>query len=201
MDYSKPAPIEKINAAIAALKKNGIEAEFVPTGADAKRRVTEIIPPGAEVMTMTSVTLDALGISEEINEGGKYIPTRAKLAAAKGSKVEQKKIGSAPEWAVGSVHAVTADGYIFVASNTGSQLPAYAYGAQKVLWVVGAQKVVDNREQAEERIYTYTLPLENERAKKAYGTQGSFVSKLLMFAREVEPGRLHMIILGEAVGF
>ena len=60
---------------------------------------------------------------------------------------EMKSLGSTPDWAIGSVHAVTEDGQILVASATGSQLPAYAYGATNVLWVVGGQKIVRNLEE------------------------------------------------------
>jgi L-lactate utilization protein LutB len=57
-----------IQKTIDSLKTNGIEAEVVESGREAKKRVLEIIPHGAEVMTMTSVTLDDTGISQEINE-------------------------------------------------------------------------------------------------------------------------------------
>ena len=46
---------------IAALKSNGITACSVETGEEAKQKVLAMIPQGAEVMTMTSVTLDTIG--------------------------------------------------------------------------------------------------------------------------------------------
>ena len=69
-----------------------------------------------------------------------------------------------------------------------------------MLWVVGAQKIVKNADDAIARIYEYTLPLENERALKAYGV-GSKVRKLLRINEEVRPGRITMIIVKEAIGF
>jgi hypothetical protein len=116
--------------------------------------------------------------------------------------VEMRRLGAAPEWTIGSVHAVTEDGNIVIASNTGSQLPAYAYGAGHVVWVVGAQKVVKNLDEAMKRIYEYVLPLESERANKAYSmTHGSFVSKMLIVNREVQSNRISMIIVKENLGF
>ena len=41
---------------------------------------------------------------------------------------------------LGSVHAVTENGEVVVTSGTGSQLPAYLYGAAHVLWIVGTQR-------------------------------------------------------------
>ena len=193
---------ESINKAVAALKANGIDAIVAENGAAAKKKVFEILPLGAEVMTMTSMTLDALGITPEIVESGKYNPVRKKLMAmdwkSDGRELRSAKLGSAPDWAVGSVHAVTEDGKVVVASATGSQLPAYAYGS-KVIWVAGTQKIVKNLDEAFKRIYDYTFPLEDVRAKKAYGVNSS-VSKLLIFNREM-PGRITLIFVREKLGF
>lgn len=201
MSYSEIASDESIRKMIAALKANGIEAEVVETGADAKERVLKMIPEGAEVMAMTSLTLDAIGVSEEIANSGRYHPARIKLNDALVNPREKKRLGSAPEWAVGSVHAVTEDGHILVASSTGSQLPAYAYGADHVIFVAGAQKIVADFNDGLKRIYGYILPLESERAQKAYGVAGSAVNKLLIINSEVMPGRLHLILVKETLGF
>jgi hypothetical protein len=203
-EYSKLANKEDIQKAIEMLKANGIESESVETGTAAKNRVLELLPAGAEVMTMTSVTLDTIGLAKEINESGKYDTVRSKFAKMDKAKSgrEMKRLGAAPEWTVGSVHAATRTGSLLIASNTGSQLPAYAYGADHVIWVVGGQKVAADVDEGIKRIYDYVLPLEFERANKAYNiTTGSFVSKLLIINREVQPGRLHVVFVNEVLGF
>src|SRR5438094_8832702 len=55
---------------------------------------------------------------------------------------EMRRLGASPDYTVGSVHAVTEHGEVFVASASGSQLAAYVYGAGAVIWVVGSQVVV-----------------------------------------------------------
>lgn len=201
MKWNEPAKKESVEKTIGALKANGIEALFVATGEEAKKKVLEIIPAGAEVMNMTSVTLDAIGLSDELNNSGKFNAVRTKLMDKTISGREKKRLGSAPEWTIGSVHAVTENGEVLIASNTGSQLPAYAYGADYVIWVVGTQKIVKNMEDGQKRIYEYVLPLESERAKKAYGVPGSAVKKLLVINNEGTAGRITMILVGEVVGF
>ena len=143
MDFSKIASPESVQRAIEALKANGIEAHFVQNGAEAKKKLLEVIPHGASVMTMTSTTLDTIGAADEINTSGRYVSARSKLTSMdkKTQGTTMRELGAAPDWAVGSVHAVTEDGKIMVASMTGSQLPAYAYAADKAVWVVGAQKI------------------------------------------------------------
>ena len=195
---------EIIKKTANALLENGIKAEIVSDGKEAKEKALSLLPQGEEVMMMTSVTLDTISLSEEINKpGGKFTPVRDKLYAMdrKTQGLEMNKLGAAPEYAIGSVHAVTEDGKAIVASNTGSQLPAYAYGAEHVIWVVGAQKIVKNLDDAFKRIYEYVLPLEADRARKAYGASGSNVSKLLIINKEINPERIRMIIVKEALGF
>lgn len=202
-NWEKLATSETIKKAIKSLSKNGIEAEYAKTGSDAKKRVLALLPRGAEVMNMTSATLDTIGVSQEIDESGNYDAIRPKLLAMDRAKqrVEMLKLGAAAEWAVGSVHAVTTDGRVLIASNTGSQLGSYAYASANIIWVVGAQKIVSNLDEAMARIYEYVLPKESERAQKAYGAAGSYVSKLLIVNREIVPGRVRIIFVGEKLGF
>lgn len=56
-----------------------------------------------------------------------------------------RKVGASPDVVIGSVHAVTEQGQVLIASGSGSQLAPYAYGAPMVIWVVGTQKLVVGR--------------------------------------------------------
>ena len=99
---------------------------------------------------------------------------------------EMKAIAGQPDFALGSVHAVTRDGALVIASASGSQLASYAWGAANVIFVVGAQKLVPTLEAARERIYQHSLKLEDARAYAAYG-QNSSVGKILEIHQEL-PG-------------
>jgi hypothetical protein len=101
---------------------------------------------------------------------------------------------------VGSVHAVTEDGQVIIASFGGSQLPGYAAGAGHVVWVVGAQKIVPTLEDGFKRIREYSYPLEDERLLQSLGVN-SAINKLLIVSGEVRPGRTTMIIVKEKLGF
>ena len=46
-------------------------AELVQTRAEAKKKALSLIPEGAEVMTMTSISLEETGIEAEINSSKK----------------------------------------------------------------------------------------------------------------------------------
>jgi len=196
--YNTPASAESIEKTIKALSQNGIDAVLAKDRQDAVAKVLELIPKGSEVMTMTSITLDTLGIPEILNSGD-YNSVRKQFE--KIDKKQARQIGAAPDYTIGSVHGITEDGAVIIASNTGSQLPAYAYAAAKVIWVVGTQKIVKNLDDGMKRIYEYTLPLESERAHKAYGVPASFVSKLLIVHKEVAPKRITVVFVPENIGF
>lgn len=201
--WSQLASKESIETTIAVLKSHNIEAILVENGEAAKKKVLEMLPEGAEVMTMSSTTLQQIGLVEEIENSPKYDVVKKKLSAMDRATQgrEMQRIGAAPEWAIGSVHAVTEDGHAMIASNTGSQLPAYAYGAGHVIWVVGTQKIVKNIDEGMKRIFEHSLPLESERAHKAYGVPGSAVNKVLLVNNEVQSQRITMILVNKVLGF
>jgi hypothetical protein len=151
---------------------------------------------------MTSETLRELGLEQVFNESGDYESVKVKLTTMnrETQSNDMQKLGAAADYSIGSVHAVTEDGKVIIASNSGSQLPGYAYGSPHVVWIVGSQKLVKNLDEGIKRIYDYVLPLESERAHKAYGVSGSFVSKLLIFNKE-RKGRITMIIVKKVLGF
>jgi acyl-CoA hydrolase len=119
----------------------------------ARETVLALIPEGASVMTNTSVTLEKTGIADAINDGGPYDSARNRMFALDFATQgqEMKAIGGQPDYALGSVHAITRDGTLVIASASGSQLASYAWGAGNVIFVVGAQKLVHSSEAARVR--------------------------------------------------
>jgi acyl-CoA hydrolase len=152
-------------------------------------------------MTNTSVTLEKTGIAAAINGGGTYESLRKKMMALdfETQAQEMRAIAGQPDFALGSVHAVTRDGVLVIASASGSQLGSYAWGAAKVIFVVGAQKLVPSLEAARERIIEHSLKLEDARALAAYG-QNSSVGKILEIHQEL-PDRIHLVLIRQVIGF
>ena len=187
---------------IQSLKTNGIDAIAVEQGTDVKAKVLELIPKGAEVMTMSSVTLETIGLVEAINDSKDYNPVKPTLMKMdrKTQGREMQKLGSAPDWAVGSANAVTEEGQIIFASNTGSQIPAYAYGSAHVLLVVGTQKIVPNLEDAMKRLNEYVIPRVDEQIRKKFGV-GTHMNKLLTVYGDQTSGRMTVVFVKEVLGF
>jgi hypothetical protein len=152
-------------------------------------------------MSHPSVTLESTGIAQAVEEGERYDSARPKiLALDRATQMQEiKAIMVQPEFALGSVHAITRDGTLVIASALGSQLAAYTWGAANVILVVGAQKLVPDLDAAHERIYEHSFKLEDARALKAYG-ENSRVGKILEIHEE-DPGRIHVVLIRAVVGF
>jgi acyl-CoA hydrolase len=192
---------ETIAATVTALEEHGFSVQVVDDLDAAREAVLARIPDGSSVMTNTSVTLQETGIADAVNDGGPYDSARTKMARLDfATDLQQMKvIGGQPDFALGSVHAITHDGTLVIASASGSQLASYAWGAASVIFAAGVQKIVPTLAAARDRIYSHSLVLEDARAVAAYG-QHSFVGKFLEIHTEL-PGRIHIVLIRQVVGF
>ncbi len=201
-EFARLADEAQIERVKKALEAHGIQTLVAETGAEAFKMFFDIVPEGAEVFLGASVTLETLGIRNEIDKSGKYDALRPKMfamdRATQGREI--RKMGAAPDYAAGSVHAITEDGSILIASKTGSQLGPYAMGAGRVIWVAGTQKIVKDFNEGMRRIREYCYPLEMEHARQLYN-MGPGINKVLIVNEEIRQGRITLILVKEKVGF
>lgn len=200
--WEKLAGENSLKKTVEALEKNGIEVFIVENGQEARKKVFELIPEGSEVMNNTSVTLDAIGVSKELAESGKYVSIRKKVTDLnnENQRRELRRMSATADYDIGSVQAVTEDGQLVIASNSGSQLSPISSGSNHVILVISTQKIVKNLDDAFLRINEWSLPLESERMKKLYGISSN-VSKILIINREPFPNRMKVILVKEKLGF
>jgi len=200
--FTDPAPAQRLERAAAALTAKNFAVEILDDAAAARTRVKDLIPEGASVFTGASETLRLSGIDADINTSGRYQAIKPQtLAMDRITAADDiRRLRAVPDVVVGSVHAVTETGSLVAASGTGSQLPAYAGGAARAIWIVGAQKLVPDLPAALRRVEDHCLPLESARAQVAYG-QPSAINRLLILNAEPHPGRGTVLLLREAIGF
>jgi hypothetical protein len=201
-EFAELASGERIATAAAALERNGIRPLLAATGADARGLVRSLLAGGAEVYNNTSQTLEATGIADDIERSGRYQPLRLRLYRMdqEMQQREMRTLAASPDYVVGSVHALTEDGSLLIASASGSQLGPLASGAGQVILVIGAQKIVSDVAAGMRRIYEYCYPLEDARARRAYGVS-SGVNNILIINKVITAGRVTAIIVSERLGF
>lgn len=191
---------QTVATTVSALESHGFTVEVVDDLTAARKAALARIPHGARVWKNTSITLDETGISAEVDApGGPYDSVRLQMTAQNYASREMKEIAAAPDYALGSVHAITEDGELLIGSASGSQFATVAWGAEHVVLVVGLQKVVPNLETARRRVREHSLALENVRAQEAYG-QNSHLNKTLEIYGDM-PGRMHLVLIRQVIGY
>jgi hypothetical protein len=201
-EFAGLASGERIAKAAAALQRNGIGSHVADSGGEARRLVGSLLPDAAEVYNNTSQTLEAIGVADDIERSGRYQPLRLRLYRMdrEMQQREMRTLGASPGYVVGSVHALTEGGSLLIASASGSQLGPLVSGAGHVILVIGAQKIVSDVPTGMRRIYEYCYPLEDARARRAYGVP-SGVNNILIINKVVAAGRITAIIVRERLGF
>jgi L-lactate utilization protein LutC len=202
-EFAMAADASTIEATAAALRDKGYDVHIAKDAAQAKKIVLDLLPEGAEVGQGASETLEAIGVTHELEESGRYIAVRKQTRAMDRSTPEglraMRKLGVGPDWYVISAHALTLDGTVVDVSNTGSQLAPLAFGAGEVIFVIGSQKIVPDLETAMQRLEEHALPLEHARMRGLYDID-SEIKKILIIRKEFRPERFRVVIVREPVG-
>jgi hypothetical protein len=200
--FGTAADEARVRRAVAALEENGITVLRAADAAGAKQIVLGLIPDGSQVYHGASESLEVSGITNELERSGRYEPIRPRIWSMdrKTQGDEIRRLTSAPDVMLGSVHALTETGSLIAASMGGSQLGPYVSGAGRVILVVGTQKIVSDLEEGLRRIDEYAFPLEDARAQAAYGVH-SGVNKMLIINREITPGRVTVVLVDQVLGF
>ncbi len=200
-EFATVASAERIARAAAALEGNGMPTVVVDGAAEAREAVHSLLPDGAEVYNNTSRTLVEIGIAEDVERSGRYRSLRLHLYRMDREMQgeEMRTLAASPDHVVGSAHALTEQGSLLIASASGSQLGPIVSGAGHVVLVIGGQKIVADFATGLRRIAEYCLPIEDARARAAYGV-GSGVNNVLVINRVVATGRIAVVLVRQRVG-
>jgi hypothetical protein len=200
VEFAKPASEATLEALAERLRTRNFEVIIVDDGAAAAAEVLSRVPEGSQVHTGKSKTLEDAGIFQEFMDNEKYdfIRRRTMKMDRNTQRDEMRKAGAAPDIMVNSAHAVTEAGQIVMTSATGSQIGPIAYGAGKLILVIGSQKVVPDLNTALRRIEDYVIPYEEDRLNVAHGV--AKMNRTLILEGDHTPGRTTIILVREPIG-
>ena len=175
---------QRAGIAIAALQRHHINGQYVATRAEALAAVLAHIPDGATVFRADSVTLDQIEIIPTLRARNTNKVMYPQEKDGNGININgdydlnkelyfhlQREVFSADVYLT-SANALTMDGKIMSTDGGGNRVAPMIFGPRKVLIVMGANKVVKDRDAAFARIRDFCAPINVRRHfdmhKRAY---------------------------------
>ena len=194
-----------MHSAMTALSANNFAATLVTSKKEALAQIQEWIPKGASVANGASRTLEEIGYIDLLKSNTHGWDNLHEKVLAEKDQVKQaylRKETTIADYYLGSVHALTENGMLLIASNSGSQLPSIAFNAKNLIFVVGQQKIVADLAAAFTRVKEVVIPLEDERMKGVYGFGTMHAKTLVLHKENAAMGRTARVILvQENLGF
>ena len=211
------------------LRKNHINACYVPTRAEALSIIVSMVPDGATVVRGDSITLDQIGVIPALIKQGRNQIVGLFEMDSSGRllhKLEQaanmyQKAFTADVFLAGS-NAVTLDGKLVNTDGVGNRVAPMIFGPKKVILAAGVNKIVNDVEEARKRIRDICAPLDVKRyilkqnqteygdlprAKTGFCTDCKHDLRFCCYTVIIESvaitehGRINVVLIGEELGY
>ena len=153
-------------------------------------------------MNGSSTTLNEIGFEQLLKENPKRWRDFHAVITAENDEEKRNALrrkGVAADWFLSGVQAIAASRGVVGCDKTGSRVGAWPYGAGHLILVSGANKIVSSLDDALARCWEYALPVEQQRAKRVYGTS-SEIGNIVIIEKEMDKDRVTLILIGESLG-
>ena len=217
----------KGEALVKKLKKNFFEAYYVENRDEAARLMDTLIPDGSIIGVGDSHSFYELQMEEELKERGcRLIPNVAALNLHGYNSREYGYVKAPTREAardiladyltsdvfVLSANAITMEGEIVNVDGVGNRIAGSLYGADRIIMVVGVNKIVQNEAEARSRIANLAAPMN----KIKYGevcasvlsgkcvkcaSEERFCNITTILHKRPIESDYHIIVVGEELGF
>ena len=202
----------KINRTIEALRKNNMESFFINTQDELINKIKELVKENSKVTVGGSMSLFETKIINHLRSGRYEFLDRYK----EGLKPEEiKQIYREAFFCDAyftSTNAITEDGELYNVDGNGNRVAAMLYGPDKVIVVVGVNKIVKNINEAVERNKSMCAPANAKRLDtntpckiKGYCMDCSSTDRICceytVIKRQRTANRIHVIFLNENLGY
>lgn len=223
MDKFKAETIKtKVNLTIEALKANNMNAFYAETSADAVEIAKTILKDGDTISHGGSVTLKEAGFTELFGSGKYNYLDRSKATTAEETMEIYRKTFSADVFFTSS-NAVTVKGELYNVDGNSNRVAPMLFGPDKVVVVVGVNKLVNSIDDAVARVKEIAAPANCVRLEKntyckanskcvtADDKNGDFCAgcksedriccNYTVMSHQRNKGRVNVIIVNEELGY
>jgi len=213
MDKNLSFVIErKIERTMENLQKNNMEAFYVQDEKELLEKITELVNEGATVAVGGSMTLFETGVMEMLRSGKYNFLDRYKPGLAKEEIIKIYRESFFANAYFTSSNAVTENGELYNVDGTGNRVAAMLYGPDKVIVIVGINKIVKDINEAVERNRRIAAPANTQRLNKktpcatlGYCTECNSPERICneytVIRRQGDKDRIKVIIVGKEFGY
>ncbi|EFA86567.1 prespore-specific protein [Heterostelium album PN500] len=203
--YRKMPSKDVVENTAKKLRENQFKVDIVNTEKEALDLVIKSIPKESSVMNCGSVTLSEIGLLDYLKDdkhGWRNLHVAILNEKDPAKQTELRRFSMASDYFLCSLPAVTKEGVIYSCDASGSRTGAMPFAAKNVVCIVGTQKIVENDQEAERRIWDFCLPCESVRSNYAYKVPGSQVQNLIRIANSnMAKERIHIIFVNKELGY
>jgi L-lactate utilization protein LutB len=146
-----------IQSLLQTLRANNLSAHYLPDRHAAREFVLSLIPEGAVVGYGDSLTLRQIGLVEAL-ESGSYTFLNPWAADTVEENIALKRRALTADVFVTGTNALTLDGALVNVDGHGNRTAAMLFGPEKVIVVVGVNKIVPDVKAARQRIREVAAP-------------------------------------------
>jgi len=148
---------------VSALKRRGFHDTFQVNPEELVHALERLCRPFETVGFGGSVTTRELGLPDACARWGMTVYDHWTVPADRKDDVRRHQLTA--DVFVTAVNAVTEDGIMVNADGMGNRVAATIYGPRHVVWILSANKIVANLDDAIRRIQEVATPLNAERLK------------------------------------
>ncbi|WP_432408950.1 lactate utilization protein [Wukongibacter sp. M2B1] len=191
--------------------KRNIEAFYFDSLEEAKMKVLDMIPKTKTVGIGNSQTLKKMNISRVLEERGNIVYDKT-FAKNKEEIRDLKRKSLLTDWYITSSNAVSVEGHIVNIDHSGNRVAAMVYGPDKVIVIVGINKIEGTLDDAMKRARNHAAPLNAIRAgynppcvelKRCVDclTKDRVCYNVVTIEGQYIPNRMKLFIVNEDLGF
>ena len=219
MDQNRSAVLTmQITRTIQKLEQNQMSACFVSTRQQAVEKVKQLLNPGDTVACGGSMTLEECGVMEALKSGEYRFLDRAApgLTPEQRQEIYLRSFGA--DTYLCSANAVTENGELYNVDGNSNRVAALMFGPKRVIVVAGYNKLVRNIQEAVLRVKRIAAPANAIRlgcdtycAKAGHcisdemgegcRSKDRVCANYVVTAQQRIKGRIHVILVGEALGY
>ncbi|MCL5405297.1 MAG: lactate utilization protein [Deltaproteobacteria bacterium] len=214
MDKNQVSWNEKVaQGIIENLEKRRMAGSYAETGAQALEEVLAMVPDGATVFRCGSITTTGIGLWKRLADRPKVKVIDPYLhGLAREESFQLRRQGLGADIMISSCNAITLDGRLISLDGLGNRVAAMMFGPEKVILVVGMNKVCADLDSAISRVKHYAAPLNAIRlgvetacthdglCRDCRSPQRICNMWTIMEGHQLQ-GRIHVKLVGENLGY